>query len=53
MSFWSLTHVFQKVGKLEPPLANTNATTTVVFVAIVAGIIASAEHRFPRTVSII
>lgn len=44
---WFLTHVFQKLLELAPPVAYRNATGAVVAVLVVVGVVAALTHCVP------
>lgn len=50
ISFWSLSHVSQKVLELGPPLANGDSPTSVVGILVVVRVLTSLPHSHPRVV---
>ena len=50
VSHWSGSHVCKKVHKAIPPLANTDAAATPIFVTHSVRVVTSAPHGLPRRV---
>lgn len=48
---WSFTHIFQKrLKRISPPFADLNAIRAIPLVVLIVAVVASSQHRSPRTV---
>lgn len=50
-TLWFWSHVFEKVLKLKPPIANCNATAAIIFEPFVPGVSAAIQHAQPCVIN--
>lgn len=48
---WSLTHILQeRLKRIAPPIAHLNALRAIPLIVFIRAVVASRQHRHPRTV---